>query len=208
MNQPPSPQQRAIAISANRPVITRPMTLEGNTTYAATWLRLEKKRELFIASHGPDGRKLYGPVGYRNVIPLSELPADYTLSLVPPEEMIWSVEGLMFWTWGAGPDEGELFVSIKAVVGRFIDFDASFASQDEMETLVATFVMSSYCSDAFSVVCYLWITGLLGSGKTDLLMLICKLGYLGQMILSQSSPPTLRDLADCGALLGSTMQRP
>ena len=184
-----------------RPLIERPLSLLGDTTYAATWVRVAGKRQLLIASHGPSGRILYGPDVLKGALPLSDLPADCDLTYVPPEELLWSAKGLTLWRLGLTADAGELFVSLCEVVRTFIDFEGSIASQEEMERLVSLFIMASYFGDAFTVAAYLWLSGLTGSGKTDLLMLISKVGYLAQMLLSQSSSATLRDMAHYGALL-------
>lgn len=48
---------------------------------------------------------------------------------------------------------------------------------------------------------FLWPNGEKGSGKTQLLVLLAELSYLGQVILAGGSFAALRDLADYGAML-------
>jgi hypothetical protein len=67
--------------------------------------------------------------------------------------------------------------------------------------LTACGVFASYMLDAFSVAPYFWPSGEAGSGKTTFLDVLSELGYLGMKILAASSYPTLRDMADYGALL-------
>lgn len=70
-----------------------------------------------------------------------------------------------------------------------------------MAEMVSAYVLSTWNLDAFNVIGFLWPNGDRGSGKTQLLTIICELGYLGQVILSGGSFAALRDLADYGACL-------
>lgn len=71
-----------------------------------------------------------------------------------------------------------------------------------MSELIACYIIATWFLDAFNVAGYIWPTGERGSGKTQLLSLICELSYLGQLVLASGSMATLRDLADYGAFLG------
>jgi hypothetical protein len=55
--------------------------------------------------------------------------------------------------------------------------------------------------DAFNVIGFLWPNGEAGSGKTNLLIVVTEMAYLGQLILAGGSFASLRDLADYGATL-------
>src|SRR5439155_3639424 len=72
---------------------------------------------------------------------------------------------------------------------------------ETMCEFIACYVLSTYFLDGFNVVGYLWPNGEPGAGKTTLLLVVTQTAYLGQLILSGSSYPTLRDMADYGATL-------
>jgi hypothetical protein len=94
-----------------------------------------------------------------------------------------------------------VFDRVRAVVDRFIDFNRSFASQQDLCELTACYVLGTYLLDAFNVAGYLWPNGESGAGKTTYLQVLAELGYLGLLILSGGTYASLRDLADYGALL-------
>jgi hypothetical protein len=87
------------------------------------------------------------------------------------------------------------------IVDKFIDFNKSNADQRTMCEFIACYAMSTWFLDAFNVIGYLWFTGAYGSGKTNLLILIAELSYIGQLISHSGTFPTLRDMADYGATL-------
>jgi hypothetical protein len=96
----------------------------------------------------------------------------------------------------------EAFKRVRAIIDRFIDFERSLGDQRAMSELIACYVIATWFLDAFNVAGYIWPTGERGSGKTQLLTLMCQLGYLGQIVLASGTMATLRDLADYGAFLG------
>jgi len=96
----------------------------------------------------------------------------------------------------------EIFRKVVAVVDRFIDFDRSLGNQSSVSELIACYTIATWFLDAFNVAGYIWPTGERGSGKTQLLTLICDMAYLGQVVLASGTMATLRDLADYGAFLG------
>jgi hypothetical protein len=70
-----------------------------------------------------------------------------------------------------------------------------------MAELVACYIMATYLLEGFSVASNLWPNGDRGSGKTQLLVVVCELAYLGHVVLAGGSFAALRDLADYGATL-------
>ena len=67
--------------------------------------------------------------------------------------------------------------------------------------LIACYIMATYFLPAFKVIGFLWSNGDRGSGKTQLLNVVCEMAYLGQVLLAGGSYAALRDLADYGACL-------
>jgi len=88
-----------------------------------------------------------------------------------------------------------------AVINRFLDFDRSLGDQQSMAELIGCYIMGTYLLDAFNVIGFLWPNGEAGSGKTNLLIVVTEMAYLGQLILAGGSFASLRDLADYGATL-------
>ena len=67
--------------------------------------------------------------------------------------------------------------------------------------MIACYILATWFLDAFTVIGFLWPNGDRGSGKTQLLLVVTALAYLGQTILAGGTYASLRDLADYGATL-------
>ena len=70
-----------------------------------------------------------------------------------------------------------------------------------MAELIACYIFTTWLLEAFNVIGFLWPNGDRGSGKTQLLIIVAELAYLGQVILAGGSFASLRDMADYGACL-------
>jgi hypothetical protein len=198
-------------------IIRRPLTVLGGRALAATWLYVQmtvtetvskqgevvrlnpptvtREQRLFIVRD--DGR-VYGPGGDEG---LEALGLDVKLPEIPHADKTWSKAGVMAFRSGKRPEAPEVFCRVVDVVDRFIDFDRSLADQRTMAEMVACYIVATWLMDAFNVAGNLWPNGDRGSGKTQLLTIICELAYLGQVILAGGSYASLRDLADYGATL-------
>lgn len=196
--------------------IDRPLILLDGKAHAAIWpfvritVRETNNAEGEIVRHDPpierterrimivrsDGA-IFGD-GKRN---LEEVGAEIHLPEMPLEKKLWSATGVIRWASGKRPSPADVFNRIVEIVDRFIDFDRSLADQREMCEMISCFILSTWFLDAFNVIGYVWPNGERGSGKTQLLVLLAELGYLGQFILAAGSFAALRDLADYGALL-------
>lgn len=195
----------------------RPLALIDGRGYAATWVNVKvtltesvnKRGE--IVKHNPplvqtekrlmivrDDGRIFGDGGDA---PLSELGFSTRLDEIPPAEKTWSTRGIKRFSAGERPKPADVFTRVVETIDRFIDFDRSLAEQKTMAELCACYVMVTYMLDAFTVIGYLYPNGDRGSGKTQLLQVICEMAYLGQVILAGGSYATLRDMADYGATL-------
>lgn len=195
----------------------RPLALIDGTAYAAIWpfvkitateildksgkiVRLNpptvktEQRLLIVRS---DGRQC----GDGGDTPLSELGLVVALPEIPRHDKLWSTPAVKAYRHGIRPDPVDVFERIVATVDTFIDFDRSLANQRTMCEMVACYILSTWFLDAFTVVGFLWPNGDRGSGKTQFLLVVTELGYLGQTILAGGSFASLRDLADYGACL-------
>jgi hypothetical protein len=196
----------------------RPLALVDNKSYAAAWpyvriTRTETKDQKtgHIIKHDPplveqeqrliivrsDG-VTFGDGGQ---FPLSELGFSVVLPEIPPQEKLWRSQSITAYVQKQRPEASNVFQRIVDVVDKFIDFDKSTASQQEMCEFIACYIMASWFMDAFNIAGFVWPNGERGSGKTQLLTIIAALGYLGQVILAGGSYASLRDLADYGAML-------
>jgi len=197
--------------------IRRPISLVNGRAYAAIWpyvrvttteekgpdgniikyeqpITVEEQRLLIIREDG----LTFGEGGFE---PFEKLGIKIVLPEIPPDDRIWTTKGIIAFRSGQRPDPGNVFKRIADSVDRFIDFDRCFASQRTMAEMVSCFILASWFLDAFNVIGYLWPNGEKGSGKTQLLMLVAELSYLGQVVLSGGSYASLRDMADYGATL-------
>ena len=217
----PRPQAEAakpgLELLDNAPLVQRrPLALIDGRAYVAIWPHVRitvtetLNKEGNITKHDPpivrDEQRLMivrddGVVFGDTNRSLEELGFAVTLSEIPPADRLWSTPGVKRFVAGERPPAADVFRHICEVVDRFIDFDKSTASQQEMCEFVACYVLATWFLDAFNVAGFLWPNGERGSGKTQLLTIIAALGYLGQVILAGGSFASLRDMADYGAML-------
>ena len=131
-----------------------------------------------------------------------EVEIGFRVQDLPSAKLRWSGDGVNRVVSGGPPNPAVVFQRVVAVIDRFVDFERSVADQRTLCELCACFVLSTYFLDGFNVIGYLWPTGDRGCGKTNLLIAICEVAYLGMVILAGGTYATLRDLADYGATLG------
>ncbi|MBI9048656.1 MAG: DUF3854 domain-containing protein [Anaerolineaceae bacterium] len=203
------------------PTISRPLCLIGNYAYAATWLpmritsretldkqgnlirqnppKVEERLGLFIIRN--DGQ-IYGEYSdEQSTHHLQDLALNIKLQEMIPSSKRWSTHGVRAFVNGKRPDPIQTFLKLTKIVNRFLDFDRSLGDQQTMAELLACYILATYFLDAFNVIGFLWPNGGAGSGKTNLLIVVTELAYLGQLILAGGSFASLRDLADYGATL-------
>lgn len=199
------------------PEIRRPLTLIDGHAYSATWLyvkttvteSLDKSGN--IIKHNPPiettGQRLFiirddGVVfGDGGTFPLADLEINVRLLEMPPADKLWSARGVKAYRAGERPDPVHVFNHLVDCIDRFIDFNKSLADQRTMSEMVACYILATWFLDAFNVAGNLWPNGEKGSGKTQLLITVAKLSYLGQVILASASFAALRDMANYGAFL-------
>lgn len=177
-----------------RVTVTEELDASGNVVRFDEPNTVEERRLLVMREDG----MTFGEGGLE---PMKKLGINVLLPEIPLDEKLWSVKAIKSFRSGERPDPKDVLERITDVIDRFIDFDRSFAEQRTMAELVACYVLASWFLDAFNVIGYLWSNGERGSGKTQLLLLVGELSYLGQVILAGGSYASLRDLADYGAAL-------
>lgn len=215
----PQPAQPMVELVDDAPLsMRRPLALINGRGYAAIWPHvkttisetLDEKSGTIIRLNPPlietkqrlliirDDGRVFGQGGDE---PLANLGIEVHLPEIPPGEKLWSTPAVKAYRSGTRPDPADVFKCIVETVGRFLDFDRSLADQRTMCEMVACYILATYFLDAFTVVGFLWPNGERGSGKTQLLIIVTELAYLGQTILPGGSFASLRDLADYGACL-------
>jgi hypothetical protein len=217
----PQPAMPAIELLPCAPAqLSRPLMLIDGQAYAATWLYtrttiteklgkdgkvvrlaepvLQEGQRLFVVR---DDGTLFGELSDCNVVPMRELGLTVHLPEVPRDSRLWSASGVNAYRLDFRADAPTVFAQVVDIVDRFIDFNRSLAGQRTMAEFVACYVLSTYFLDAFTVIGFLWPNGDRGSGKTQLLIVVTELAYLGETILAGGSYACLRDLADYGATL-------
>jgi hypothetical protein len=201
-------------------IIRRPLCLVGSRAYAAAWLYVQttKTKEVNretgeVTTFDPpqvhrepqfiivrdDGQVFSDELAGTKC--LSELGMEVRLSHEPLAARTWSGAGVKRFLAGERPLPATLFSQVKGVAGRFMDFNRSLATQEQMCELIACYVIATYLLDAFNVAGYLWPNGDKGAGKTNLLIVVTEMAYLGTLVLGGGSYASLRDLADYGATL-------
>jgi len=196
-------ESQAVEILDHAPeVIRRPLCIVGDHAYAASWLWIKKNgdspQDLVIVR---DDGQLFSDASLPDVLPLSYLGVTVALSEAPPSDRVWSGTGVKNYCKGQRSTPADAFTRVVENIDHFMDFKRSLADQRVMAELAGCYVFATYLLDAFNVIGYLWPNGDRGTGKTHFLHTVTEMAYLGQVILSGGSYPSLRDLADYGATL-------
>ncbi|MBI9050393.1 MAG: DUF3854 domain-containing protein [Anaerolineaceae bacterium] len=202
------------------PTITRPLCLIDNYAYAAAWIPLKITRKQSLDEKGHvvelpepqveeklvlhilrnDGQ-IFGEFQDGHIKSYEKLGVNINLPEIIPLEKRWTTKGIQKFLFGHHPNPLQTFLKITEIVDTFLDFENSLADQQSMCELLACYIMATYLLDAFTVIGYLWANGIAGSGKTNLLIIVSMLAYLGQLIQAGGSFASLRDLSDYGATL-------
>jgi len=213
------PADPVVALLDGSPMlIARPLALLNGVSFAATWLYVQitesettnKKGEIIKLSppRVTNHQQLFVVRGDGQIFgngsgldPIESIGAEVRLPEIPPLDRLWSTPGVKRYAHGQRPDPTDVFTRVVDIIGRFIDFDRSLATQQTMAEMVACYVLTTWFLDAFNLIGFLWPNGDRGSGKTQLLAVVAELAYLGHLILSGGSFAALRDMADYGATL-------
>ena len=201
--QAPSPKEQPAEMLDFAPAsVCRPLCLVDGHGYAVTWVHLDNGQRACLVVRDDGETFSEAKIAVVNDLDELGLTVHFAEAESPPDSRIWSGAGVRRYQKGERPNPATVFARLIDVVGTFLDFERGLAPQQQMAEMIACYVMASYLLDAFDVAGYLWANGQMGSGKTNLLVVITELGYLGQLILSGGTYASLRDLADWGAVLG------
>ena len=183
-------------------LISRPIALIKGKGYIATWvdmkLETEMKRDVLCVINQDGEIFTADDVPGHNI---NDLGIPVELPLIVESKKRLSGEGLKKYLAGEMADPVNVFERLRDYFDHFMDFDLSFSSQSQMSELSACYAISTYFTDAFPVIGYLWPNGETGSGKTHYLITMSEVAYLGQVILAGGTFSSLRDMASYGATL-------
>ena len=196
-------------------VLECPLELIDDHAYAATWvnvketIREEMDESGNLVTLDPPKIKITNKLtiirddgaAFGGSIPIDQIGFEIHLREPLRPGMGWNGKGVNKFLSGKRSSPKETYDQLISVFNQFIDFHKSLADQNTMCEFVSCFVLSTWFLDSFNVIGYLWINGERGSGKTNLLILISQLSYLGFFISPSGSFASLRDMADYRATL-------
>jgi hypothetical protein len=162
--------------------VHRPLSLVDNHAYAVAWPYHRGRRVCVIVR---DDGELFtdAPLSDAHTLEQLGLTTRFDADNAPDDSRTWSGAGVKRYRSGERPNPADVFARISAVVDTFLDFRRSLADQSVMIELVACYIMATYLLDAFSAFGYLWANGDKGSGKTNLLLVVTEIGYLGRLVI-------------------------
>lgn len=203
-------------------IIRRPVTLAADgTAYIATWVDVERDGDgeaakratlpVLIARYTggavtlvdggaadafecPDRTRAL-PQNVGGDLPRTAPPSSTDGVLMTPETVFALIDGTR-------PDLARHFTDLTDAFIRFVAFpsDAGVTPEDYAR-LCAAYVVSTYLIDAFPAVGYLWLTGLPGSGKSTVALVISRLACLPLMASASGTLASFRGHADAGGSL-------
>ena len=147
------------------PMMSRPLCLINNQSYAASWLWVKKTTKETIGKDGniirhdppivTQGKELcivrfdgvvFGPDN------LEALALQINLADVPPQDKLWRSSGVKPYCSGTRPEYPGVFRRIVSVFDHFIDFDQNLGNQTGMAELSACFSLTTWFLSVFTVV--------------------------------------------------------
>jgi hypothetical protein len=191
-----------------KPIMSRPGFLYQNNTYYAAWLDAtdeDDNSRFVLVVFSEDFSEIYCDeqleIEHRR---FSEAPMDIRFEATPRPGTSLSTEAFIKHVIDKKPlpDLKTIFGWVRDSIDRFVAFDGTLGTQSEMSEFLACWVMSTYATQAFGTVGYLWPTGEKGSGKTQCLNTVIRLSYLGLVTTSSSSFASIRNNAILGGTIG------
>lgn len=187
--------------------MTRPIQTVGGKSYFATSVLVRMKDNStkycwLVAS--ADGAERYSEVELDDHLTFDKAPFQIDMAGIPRPDLTLSFDAYQAHVLNKQPlpSPGDLFRAVTSEIDRFVSFSGSFASQQDMAEFVGCWTLSTYATDVFDTVGYLWPNGERGCGKTQCMKVITALSFMGQTITASSSFASVRDEAALGGTLG------
>ena len=194
-------------IRRNRKVMTRLISRIDNNSYFATSVEFkdefDEKERVWVVSSA-DFKDRYASKDIDDHKPFSDAPFEISLSGTPHPNLVLSPDAYLDHVIEGKPLQPmiEAYKDTVSSIDRFVSFDGSFASQQDMAEFLGCWVISTYATDVFDTVGYVWPNGEKGSGKSQCLKTLMSLAFMGRTITSSSTFASIRDEAALGATLG------
>lgn len=187
--------------------LTRPIQRIDGQTYSATWLpgtNESGKPSTACVIFDSDFQNFCSDAAIEGHKPLTELPFAVDFDGEPWPETVLSVDAYQDHVLGDQPIKkmGAVFTDVSSSIDSFVAFDNSFANQQDLSDFLACWTISTYATDVFDTVGYIWPTGEKASGKTQCLKTLMSLSFMGTTVASSSSFASIRDEACLGATIG------
>lgn len=196
-----------IITNKNTKQLSRPIQMVDGKSYFSTHVEIQKdktKTEKIWVVASSDFEERYSQSPLEGHKLFSDAPIRISLSVSPPPGSTLSpaayqdhvLKGIPL------PDMGDAFKSAVGSIDRFVSFNGAFASQADMAEFLGCWVVSTYATDVFDTVGYIWPNGEKASGKTQCLKTLMRLAFMGRTVSSSSTFATIRDEASLGATIG------
>ena len=154
-------------------------TLDGELGYIVSF---SKAGSVFVSTTG--------------VIPVTDLPANCHITEPPPDVAPMSATGIKRFQNGENVDPVELFEALRVFIQRRVIFTQACVS-----TVLALWVMGTYCYELFHYYGYVWLTSLgPGCGKSVVAKILSMLAFNATPPLIDPTPATVfRDIEANGS---------
>lgn len=208
-----------LRLATQKTIIRRTVALgDDETVYITTYVPVEErddetgKAKRFTLpvtlSRSPDGAiRVHGPAAHLFAA-AEPMPEGVAMDL-PRNAPPTSHDGAMMsiTTLGAilrneRPDIARLYWDLRAAFLTFVAYPAGDdVTPEDYAAFCAAYTLSTYLLAAMPAVGYLWLTGLPGSGKTTVLVIIARTAFLPLMASASSTLAAIRAHADGGGTL-------
>ena len=194
-------KRKALMLDDAPHVLNRPLCIIDERAYVASWVYLDTGPSAELVIIRDDG-VMFSDTDIQDALPVGDIGITVQLPNAISRKHCWSGRGIQAYRNGYRADAATVFHELVRLTDHFVRFVRSLGEQHVMCELIACYNLHIWALEAFSVAGYLWAGGEKGSGKSQLLKFLCKIGFVGQELTAGATLPVLRDLSDLGALLG------
>lgn len=183
-------------------IIDQPLAIIQNAVYAITKVWVKNSSD---ESDHNGHEMIYIVSSKREALPVVEIPEKWKFQVnlkdLPNKDLLLSGKALKAFMEGYTPDIITTFNNMVKVVNTFLDFSLSFASQEQMCKLLVCLALLTWFRLAIEALAYTWFNGEKGSGKSQAGIVWSMLSFLGKVISTNTSLPSIRNYAGYGASL-------
>lgn len=196
-NQPPMSAEQAREAGKKRHEERRAAveTILNNAEATVT-LRAQTSSDgqlAYVAAFGEAGSLFVSTSG---VLPVTDLPQKFAITQPPPDASPMSGEGIRRFQDDEEVSLAELFEALRNFIARRVIF-----THQSVPTVLALWIMATYCYSLFNYFGYIWLTSLgPGCGKSLIAKILSKLAFNATPPLVDPTPATVfRDIEANGS---------